>query len=73
MNQLTVPLDSVREHDTKLEERSNSFAFDENDEERIMAEVQRRYEGGNQPNGGGRDLGVSPQGSVPMSSFGGPQ
>ena len=30
--------------DTKLEERSNSF-FDENDEERIIAEVQRRYQG----------------------------
>lgn len=36
-------MDNIKE----LEERSNSF-FDDNDEERILAEVNRRYNGGMQ-------------------------
>ena len=36
-------MDNIKE----LEERSNSF-FDENDEERILAEVNKRYNGGMQ-------------------------
>ena len=38
-------MDSVRELDTRreIEERSNSF-FDENEEERILAAVQKRYQ-----------------------------
>ena len=58
---------SVKEPDTRLEEKSNSF-FDENDEERILAEVQRRYQADGHRNTNG--LGSNADGSAPVSSFG---
>lgn len=60
-------MDSVRDLDNKVEERSNSF-FDENDEERILAEVQRRYQGDGLRATNG--LGINAQGTAPLSSFG---
>ena len=54
-------MDLVRGLDTKVEERSDAF-FDENDEERILAEVQRRYQG----EGGGHNA----RGTAQASSFG---
>jgi len=66
-------MDSVRELDTRreLEERSDTF-FDEKDEERILAEVQRRHQGEQQnAHGGyGGGMGLDAQASAPMSSFG---
>lgn len=60
-------MQSVKELDTRLEERSDAF-FDENEEERILAEVQRRYQGDGQRNAVAQ--GSHAEGSAPVSSFG---